>query len=86
MTHALNLLLRSCASSFLTRSQSTFRPVTLLKQRSGQQGGTSWETGPKHELSDHPNPLAIFCYQVFFEYVPSSATSLLSSADITARE
>jgi hypothetical protein len=28
-----------------------------------------------------PLPLAIFCYQVFFVYDPSSSTSLLSSAD-----
>jgi len=38
--------------------------------------------GPVVELSSyHRSPLAIFCIQVFFDYVPSSAASLLSSAD-----
>jgi len=36
--------------------------------------------GPGVELTGPPNPLAIFCCQVFFVYDPSSATSLLSSA------
>jgi len=32
-----------------------------------------------------PNPLANFCDQVFFDYVPSSAASLLSSVGISTR-
>ena len=36
--------------------------------------------GPGGELTGPPNPLAIFCCQVFFVYYPSSSTSLLSSA------
>jgi len=33
----------------------------------------------------HCSPLAIFCYQVFFDYDPSSSTSLLSSVGVTTR-
>ena len=41
--------------------------------------------GPAQELTRHRHPLAIFCIQVFFDYDPSSATSLLSSVGISTK-
>ena len=40
--------------------------------------------GPYLELTQ-PLISSFFSYQVFFDYDPSSSSSLLSSADITAR-
>jgi len=41
--------------------------------------------GPGQELTRPTHPLAIFCNQVFFDYDPSSSTSLLSSVGVTTR-
>jgi len=41
--------------------------------------------GPEQELTRPTHPLAIFCNQVFFDYDPSSSTSLLSSVGVTTR-
>jgi len=43
------------------------------------------EKGPVQELS-FPSESSFFCNQVFFDYDPSSSTSLLSSIGVTTRE
>jgi hypothetical protein len=42
-----------------------------------------WPFSGAHRAAEIP--LAIFCYQVFFDYDPSSAASLLSSVGITTK-
>jgi len=75
----LIILLRSSSSSLLT--PESFIP--RLQSDRTRRAGHGPATGARRE---QPIRLAIFCGQVFFEYDPSSAASLLSSAGISARE
>jgi len=43
------------------------------------------EKGPVQELA-FPSKSSFFCNQVFFDYDPSSSSSLLSSVGVTTRE
>jgi len=61
----------------------TWQPWNTLIVRPEQSG--CQRVGPSTGALRYRHPLAIFCYQVFFDNDPSSAASLLSSADISAR-
>jgi len=74
----LTILLRSSSPVFSARIRLP-NPVV-------QQDRESWNGPATGARRFQPIRLAIFCIQVFFEYDPSSATSLLSSAGISARE
>jgi len=74
----LKILLRSSSPVFSARIRLP-NPVV-------QQDRESWNGPATGARRFQPIRLAIFCIQVFFEYDPSSATSLLSSAGISARE
>jgi len=74
----LVILLRSSSSSLLLQN-----PLSWACSDRTRRAGHGPATGARRE---QPIRLAIFCGQVFFEYDPSSATSLLSSAGISARE
>lgn len=74
----LIILLRSSSPVFSARIRLP-NPVV-------QQDRESWNGPATGARRFQPIRLAIFCIQVFFEYDPSSATSLLSSAGISARE
>jgi len=60
----------------------TWQPWNTLIVRPEQSG--CQRVGPSTGALRYRHPLAIFCYQVFFDNDPSSAASLLSSADIPA--
>jgi len=69
---------------FLQKSSFPPFPGTPLGLRPG--GGGNLAGQALYRSSPTPRrPLAIFCDQVFFEYDPSSAASLLSSVGITTR-
>jgi len=77
--HHLKILLRSSSTSLLFQKASLLAPARPQDQE-------CWARA-RYRSSPWPpaNPSSSFCNQVFFEYDPSSATSLLSSAGISAR-